>query len=758
MSRSFREAGWRTASRQCSRMCVVGVDGGARPITVAGLAAAILAGSLPLSGAVHAQTAPAVDVEKAAEAERQTPSGAVTLAPIEVQGAAGPVPGELPPPYAGGQVATGGSLGLLGTNDILDTPFSTVNFTSQLIQDLQARTAADVLINDSSVRLTTGSNGFDDTFQIRGFAVPAGDVGFNGLYGLVSSNRVPAELTERIELIKGPNALINGIAPNGSIGGGINIIAKRAGDEPLTRVTGMFQSDASFGAHLDAARRFGANKEWGIRFNGLYRDGEASIDGGNVENRLGALGIDYRGDRVRWSFDAIAQRDDTDNFRPQISLSSLNNGIPKPPDARSNWYPGTTLVQKDTTVATRLEFDVTDALTVYGAVGYRDGQNDQIFPVSSRPGVGMNGDFTVGNSYYDSYSETASGTVGARWKFDTGFVGHRLNVGYSGFYQESGYAYISSAGSAQSNIYDPAPLPVITADRTDPSRSAETRLNSVAISDTLSFLDNRVLLTLGVRDQTVEVESYSIATGAKTSAYEKSVTSPLAGLVVKPWENVAVYANYAEGLTRGTIVGASYANVGDVLPPYVSEQYEVGVKVDWGSVTTTAAVFELSRPNSIRTAANEQAYDGEQRNRGLELTAFGELVPGLRGIASVTFLDPELTKTETRADRGNDAAGVPDTTFSGGLDWDLPWVRGLSLNGRVIYTSGAYLTSANDVRFDDWTRVDIGARYALDVGKTPVVLRANIENLFDEEYWLTTGTYATVGSPRTVLLSASVDF
>jgi len=738
-------------------MCAVGVDGGARPITVAGLAAAILAGSLPLSGAVHAQTAPAADTEKAAETEPQTPSGVVTLAPIEVEGAAGPRAGELPPAYAGGQVATGGSLGLLGTNDILDTPFSTVNFTSQLIEDLQARTAADVLINDSSVRTTTGSNGFDDTFQIRGFAVPAGDVGFNGLYGLVSPNHVPAELTERIELIKGPNALINGIAPNGSIGGGINIIAKRAGDEPLTRLTAMFQSDANFGVHLDAARRFGVNKEWGIRFNGLYRDGEASIDGGNVENRLGALGIDYRGDRVRWSFDAIAQRDDTDNFRPQISILGANTTIPDPPDARGNWYPGTTLVQKDTTAATRIEFDVTDALTVYGAVGYRDGENDQVFPVS-RPGADESGVFTVSNSYYDSYTETASGTVGARWKFDTGFVGHTLNVGYSGFYQEGGYAYISSAGSAQSNIYDPAPLPEITADRTDPSRSAETRLNSVAISDTLSFLDERVLLTLGVRDQTVEVESYSITTGAKTSAYKKSVTSPLAGLVVKPWENVAVYANYAEGLTRGTIVSASYTNVGEVLAPYVSEQYEVGVKVDWGTVTTTAAVFELSRPNSIVTAANELAYDGEQRNRGLELTAFGELVPGLRGTASVTFLDPELTKTQNNVDRGNDAAGVPDTTFSGGLDWDVPWVRGLSLNGRVIYTSGAYLTSANDVRFDDWTRVDIGARYALDVGKTPVVLRANVENLFDEEYWLTTGTYATVGSPLTVLLSASVDF
>lgn len=77
------------------------------------------------------------------------------------------------PAYAGGQVAQGGTLGLLGSTNVMNVPFSTVNFTSQLIEDQQARTAADTLINDSSVRLSTGSNGFDDTFQIRGFPVQA---------------------------------------------------------------------------------------------------------------------------------------------------------------------------------------------------------------------------------------------------------------------------------------------------------------------------------------------------------------------------------------------------------------------------------------------------------------------------------------------------------------------------------------------------------------------------------------------------------
>ncbi|XHO84283.1 TonB-dependent siderophore receptor [Azospirillum sp. A29] len=665
--------------------------------------------------------------------------------------------GGLAQPYAGGQVARGGTVGLLGSGDVMDTPFSTVNYTSDLIENQQARTAADTLINDASVRLTTGSNGFDDTFQIRGYAVGSGDVGFNGMYGLVSSNRVPAQIVERIELLKGPGALVNGISPGGSIGGGINILGKRAGDDPLTRVTTTYMSDANLGVHLDVGRRFGETKEWGVRFNGLMRNGEASVDGGNLRSGLGALAVDYRGERLRWSMDAISQRDDTDNFRPQISILPATTAIPSPPDARSNWYPGTVLVQKDVTVASNIEVDLTDSLTAYAGIGYRKGENDQTFP-SSTTAVNALGNFTVRNAYYDSYSRTVSGTAGARWRFATGPVHHLLNVGYTGFKRDEGNAYIQSAGSALSHIYNPVPLPAVTAARTSARKSAETTLTSVAVADTLSVLDDRVMLTLGARRQKVHVDSFNTATGAQTGTYDASATSPLAGFVVKPLSNVSLYANYAEGLTRGTVVGAGYANTGAVLAPFKSKQYEAGVKVDWGSITTTAAVFQLTRPNSIRTAANELAYDGEQRNRGLELSVYGEILPGLRGMASASFMDPKLSRTAVAAVQGNDAAGIPDKTLSAGLDWETPWVQGLALNGRVIYTSGSYLTDANTLRFDGWTRLDIGARYATTVVGTPVTFRANVENLFDKNYWLTTGTYVTVGAPRTVLLSASADF
>src|SRR5690606_18090024 len=126
--------------------------------------------------------------------------------------------------------------------------------------------------------------------------------------------------------------------------------------------------------------------------------------------------------------------------------------------------------------------------------------------------------------------------------------------------QETGYASTEGSVVVPSNIYDPTPLPPGPAERPTPQKASDTKLTSFAIADTLSFLDDRVLLTVGARRQTVDVDSYDTLTGAVTSRYRASATSPLAGIVVKPLYNVSVYANYTEGLSKGALVGPDYAN------------------------------------------------------------------------------------------------------------------------------------------------------------------------------------------------------
>ena len=661
--------------------------------------------------------------------------------------------GGLQKTYSGGQLARGGDLGILGRTDLMDVPFSTTNYTAALIENQQALNISDVVMSDASVRTLQARGGYGEDFQIRGFAVGMRDVSLNGLYGLVPSTRVPLEMIERVEVLKGPGSLTNGVGPNGSVGGNINLVTKRAGDEPLTRVTGTYMGQSQFGTHLDVGRRFGTDNQWGVRANGVWRNGEGNIDGGRQRLGLGSLGLDFAGDKLRWSLDALATDGKTAEFRPQVGFRSGITSVPAVPDPRLNFYPGTELTDKAKTVISRLEYDVNDSTTIYGGVGYTNSKTFQHFPGAWGTEPDSQGNFSVSNGLYDEYNKTTSADAGLRTRFKTGSVGHTLVLSANHMARETGYFY-TGTGSTPSNLYNPSPLPAITTPRLAPSKTADLTQQSVAIADTMAFADNRVLLTLGLRDQTINQKSVNGST-----AYKASAITPLAGLVFKATRDTSVYTNYTAGLQAGGIAGVGTLNEGQVFAPQKTKQIEIGVKKDWGMLMTQAALFQITQPSSV-TENQVYSFGGEQRNRGLELTTYGELQRGLRLMASAAFLDAKLTRTNNAANQGNDANGVPKRTFNVGLDWDTPWVSGLSLNGRVIHTSAMYFDPANQLRMPNWTRMDIGARYRTKISNQPVVLRASLENVADKAYWVTSTnpSYATVGAPRTLMLSAQIDF
>ncbi|EDW2055306.1 TonB-dependent receptor plug domain-containing protein [Salmonella enterica subsp. enterica] len=159
------------------------------------------------------------------------------------------------------------------------TPFSTTSYTSRMIEDWQAETVAQVLLADPSVREVSPEAGPTENFNMRGFYLRSEDFAWNGLFGLVSYNRVPTEFLERVEVLKGPGALLYGMAPQGSVGATINLVPKHAGAAPLTRLTVSFASHSNLGAHLDRGRRFGADDTFGIRVNAVKSSGRTALDG-----------------------------------------------------------------------------------------------------------------------------------------------------------------------------------------------------------------------------------------------------------------------------------------------------------------------------------------------------------------------------------------------------------------------------------------------------------------------------------------------
>ena len=177
-------------------------------------------------------------------------------------------------PYAGGQVARSGAQGLLGARDFMDTPFSMTSYTSETARNQQARTLGDLVASDPAVRTTNPAGGRFEQFTIRGFSLFNSDVSYNGLYGILPTYSIDMEMAERVDILRGPSQLINGISPRGSVGGGINVVPKRATDTPISEFTASYASDSQAGGAVDIGRRFGQDNQFGLRLNAVKQAGD----------------------------------------------------------------------------------------------------------------------------------------------------------------------------------------------------------------------------------------------------------------------------------------------------------------------------------------------------------------------------------------------------------------------------------------------------------------------------------------------------
>lgn len=681
------------------------------------------------------------------------------LAPTSILGASGSTDGQA---YAGGQVARRGSQGLLGSRDFMDTPFSMTTYTSQTVKDQQARTLGDLIASDPSVRATNPAGGRYEQFTIRGLSLFNSDVSYNGLYGILPTYTIDMEMADRVDILKGPSQLINGISPRGSVGGGINVVSKRATDKPITEFTGSYASNNQLGTAVDVGRRFGDEGKFGIRFNGVKQSGDTEWDHQSVDREMAVLSLDFRGDRLRLSTDIGHTERDTDAPQERVQIGAAAR-VPSANDVHRNYAQAWSKARtKDTFGAVNAEYDLSDSVMLYGGVGARKSNHDFL-----RHAVSITnnaGDFSVAPRDFTRDENVRTATAGVRNWFNTGPVSHEINLAASYFYMDfenGGARYAASP----SNLFDPVTTPTpANPTRQDDKVYTENRFSGVALSDTLGFFDDRLLLTLGARWQRVKVDDWTNNIKGET-AYDEEKISPSGGILYKVTDQLSVYANYMEGLSQGKIAPSTSVNEDEIFPPFISRQIEIGSKYDLGAFALTASVFRIKQP-AYETNATTRVFgpNGKRENNGVELTMFGEPVKGVRLLGGVMYIDSELTDTLNGAFDGKRAPATPKYNVNLGAEWDVPNVQGLTLTSRGIYSSSQYLNQANTKEIDSWERFDVGARYAFKVDDKSVTIRANVENVMDKRFWSSAGASddsepgLTLSTPRTYLVSATIGF
>ena len=665
---------------------------------------------------------------------------------------------DLPPAYTGGQVAQGGRIGLLGNRDIFDTPFSVTSYTAELIENQQARTVGNVIQNDSSVQLIAGAKSSFQTISIRGFNT--GGTGVSLYDGFIDYSRsvLTVRTLERVEIFKGPNALLNGTAFN--VGGAINLVPKRPTETTLTRLTADYDYRSRFGAHADLSRRFGSKKQFGTRLNAIYHKGEAAIEDNEEELGEVALALEYRTDKLRLETILDYNSRHLDRRNQLFILDSRAASVPSVPDTDDAiQQPWERRDEKFARALLRAEYSLDKTWTIHAAYITADSESSTARSIGR--GLNSNGNFNVSPQAIEGIITSYSWNAGIRGQFKTGEITHQLSVETMRSSRHGKSDFVAGRPSFTSNLYQPRFIARPQFDRItlNPTKTGDNVYSSIAIADTMGFFDERVLLTAGIRRQTIDTKNFNRRTGMRTSQYEKSANTPAVGLVVKPWSFMSIYGNYIEAFEQGLIAPRFAINAGEVFNPRITEQIEFGMKFDLDGLGLTAGVFQIERPSMI-TENRLYSADGEQRNRGLELNAFGELRPNLRLLGGITYIDGELTRTQNGRFDGNDAPGVPELTAILNLEWDAPVLPGLTLTARAEHMDSRYVRTDNSLKLPSHQLYGIGARYKRTIGDQQFTLRMNIDNLLNKDYWnaFTGASVLFLGAPRRINLSMSVGF
>lgn len=669
----------------------------------------------------------------------------------------------LMPSFNGGQVARGGKVGILGNKDMMETPFTITAYTNELIQDQQTNSVKDVLLNDPSVRSAVGYGNFQEAYFVRGQILFSDSVAYNGLFGLLPRQYISSELFERVEVLRGASTFLLGSTPSGDgLGGAINLLPKRAPNEPLARISIGTENGESINTSLDVANRYGENT--GVRLVVQHKEGGNAIDREDETLDLVMLGWDYRQDSFRLSADVGYQNRRLEQTRPSLFISGITQ-IPFAPDASHNWaQPWTYSNEKDYFGSFRGEYDFSQVLTGWVAAGFKKAEEDN--SMATLVMTSNNGDGYIYRFDNAREDNIFTAETGLRAKLETKGISHDIvfSANFYEYHEKNAYTWHSNRAS---NLYNPTfhalydDVLYSGGDLNDPKDLGRTHLMSYALGDTFGIFDEKLLVTLGARYQEIDLKEYYY--GPLTSTYNKEHVSPLLGLVYKVSSDISLYANYVQGLSQGELAPWYAANSGARLDPYVTEQFEAGLKYDNKELSATLALFSTTKPRGITNASNVFVEEGENKFRGAELSAYGELKPGLKLLGGFTVLDTEQTKTGNATTEGKRAIGVPELQANIGLDWSVPGVEGLSLDTRLIHTGEVYADTTNTLKVPSWERVDVGAKYQMMWDKHLVTYRARVLNVADNHYWASSGGYPdqgylVLGAPRTVMLNVSMDF
>jgi iron complex outermembrane receptor protein len=687
-----------------------------------------VAGSAQAAGSESADVVlPALQVE--AQSERETAWG-----PVQ------------------GYVAEHSATGTKTDTPLIETPQSISVITRDRIDAQNANTLSETL------RYTPGVQSESFGFQprstsifIRGFDAASTGLFRDGLQLRNSSfdgafNPEPYGL-ERVDVLRGPASILFG---QGSPGGLVNMVTKRPTATPFGEVRfepgnyDRLQGKFDLGGPIDDAGVFS------YRLTGLGRGSGTQVEHIDDDRLFIAPAFTWRPDEnTSLTFLSQFQKDDFGDFQfipPEGSLLPNPNGkisrslFTGEPDFDN-------LERIQYSVGYLFEHRTEGPWTFRQNFRHTHSELDRrvVYSGSLRPDLRTLDRYAFGA---DGELDSVSVDNQAEVRFAIGPLGHTVLVGVD--YQRIDISDVRSFGDAPPlDVF----APVYGAAVADPAVYKNEGIAQEQIG--LYFQDQVKLydqwtLQFGGRHDWVSNDTKNRLGGTRTIQDDEAFTGR-AGLVYVSDIGLAPYASYSESFVPTTGTDAS----GRPLKPETGQQYEVGVKYQpqgWKSFITLA-FFDLTRQNYLQFVppSFESRQTGEIHSRGVELEGVARLDLGLDLIASYTYLDAEIAKSDVPGEKGERPTQVPEHMASLWGDYTVRGgaLKGFGVGAGVRYNGSTYGNAPNTLKVPSYVVGDAAVHYQWDKWR----LAVNLQNVFDKEYVAAAyeGPYTSFGAARTVI-------
>ncbi len=653
-------------------------------------------------------------------------------------------------------------LGNAGQQALRNTPFSIQSLSRKMMKQQQLKSVSDLYRYMPSVQ---GDGARPQTRGMQGSVVQNSMI--DGL-NVVSTTDYAAEQFDHIEVLNGLAGSLYGPANPAGL---FNFVAKRGTDLPQRRLRigggsgGNHNVAADFSGPLDQSDRLR------YRLNLLDDEGSGYVSGSKVRRQLVNLALD-----ANLSDSAVLESNFSYYHYYDKGLPgkfALGSGLtfPAAPDPKKAGL-GQSWAGDDNhtlTAGLRLRHDFD---------GNWQGEAGVLRQIADRESTGVTNTFTDPAGRYatttssltssrctiNSYMANLNGEV------DTGSIHHQIATGIRGFVWKNmnplhgATSTLSSASLDRPSRFERPDFP----DFGNRYHSATATQHAFLLSDNLQFSPQWSLLLAG-SESLLSSASYA-KTGVRSSESSDSGFSRSASLVYKPVDPLTLYLTWADSLQQGDAAPSGASNAGAILAPYRSKQREVGAKLAVDRLLLTAALFEIKRPFAYTNSSGDYAQDGEQRNRGVELMADGDVTQSVHLYGGMTWLDPRLSDTASRATQGKQVVGLARYTASLFAAWDLPGLSGVDLHGGARYVGRRATDNANSGWVSGYATFDAGAAYQTRLMKTATTFRLDVTNLTNRHYWsnIVPGglngysgagyASASLGAPRQVQLSMQLDF